>query len=89
MIKNNKLESRHKWLLRAFAYFGEKNPRNQYFKIWQEGTYPIYLYNDKIYDQKLTYLEYNPVKAGFVEYPEAYYYSSAHPHNPLGKMDDW
>ena len=88
LIENNESESRKRWLLRAFAYFGKKNPHNKYFKIWQEGTYPVELYSDYIYQQKLSYLYYNPVKAGFVQSPEQYYYSSANLDNPLGEMDD-
>ena len=88
LIESNNYESRQKWLLNAFSYFGQKNPHNQIYKIWQEGIYPIHLYGDKIYNQKLDYLHNNPVKAGFVGRAEDYYYSSASWDNPLGKMDD-
>ena len=46
-------------------------------KIWQEGYHPIAIKSQEVFNQKLEYIHYNPVKKGFVEKPEDWKYSSA------------
>ena len=43
----------------------------------QQHNHHIELLSNKIIDQKLEYLHYNPVVAGYVESPEHWMYSSA------------
>ena len=45
--------------------------------LWQEGYDDVEVRNVKFLRQKLGYLHNNPVKAGFVENPWDYRYSSA------------
>ena len=45
--------------------------------VWQEGYHPEMIRSDKWFLQKLDYIHNNPVKAGFVERPEYWKYSSA------------
>ncbi len=62
------------WL---FKSSGESNSNNKYFQFWQQDNRPIQLSTNKMIDQRLEYLHFNPVKAGLVYEPEHYIYSSA------------
>ncbi len=76
-IKENPQESRKEWMLWMFERAGNKNGNNTHYQFWQQHNQPIELFDNKILDQKLNYLHYNPVKDGFVREPHDYYYSSA------------
>ena len=69
-------ESRRDWLLDKFNFEARKTNRAENNKIWQDDNHPIDLH-DIDPDQKLNYIHENPVKAGIVEFPEQYLYSSA------------
>jgi hypothetical protein len=56
---------------------GKKNGNNINFQLWQQHNNPLELSNEEIAWQKLEYIHQNPVKAGFVEKPDDYLYSSA------------
>jgi putative transposase len=47
------------------------------YQIWQEGFHPQKIAGEKMYKQKLDYIHYNPVKAGYVDDPLKWKYSSA------------
>ena len=47
------------------------------YQIWKREPLSIELRTPAVFDQKLDYIHYNPVKAGLCKYPEEYYYSSA------------
>lgn len=83
LIKNNPQESRKKWMLDFFQKKGMENGLNKKHQFWQNGNYPIALYSNRVIRQKIDYIHQNPVKAGFVDSPEKYYYSSANPLSPL------
>jgi len=55
-----------------------KNPSHtdSIHQLWQEGFYPKQIYGDKMMVQKIDYIHNNPVKRGFVDYPEDWRYSS-------------
>lgn len=55
----------------------KKNNNASKFQLWQPGSHPIQLINVKMAHQKLDYIHYNPVEAGFVTKPEEWKYSSA------------
>ncbi|NDK54669.1 transposase [Pontibacter sp. BT213] len=76
-IRNNPQESRKSWLLWLINSAGELSSKHEEYKFWQPGYHPILLDNNQMIEQKLEYLHQNPVKAGFVEEPEHWYYSSA------------
>jgi REP element-mobilizing transposase RayT len=73
----NPQESRKEWMLWLMKRAGRKNGNNNDFQFWQQHNHPIELSYNKIMKQKLDYLHNNPVKAGFVNSPEEYKYSSA------------
>ncbi|MCX2738933.1 hypothetical protein [Pontibacter anaerobius] len=52
---------------------------NKEFKFWQQHNHPIDLTDAKLFDQKLNYIEQNPVVAGLVTEATYYTFSSANP----------
>ena len=78
-IAKNAKESRREWLLEMFTKEAEKH--NNKFQLWQAESHPIALVTAKIAHQKLEYIHYNPVEAGFVKYTNAWLYSSAVDYN--------
>ncbi|HKL18391.1 MAG TPA: transposase [Halalkalibaculum sp.] len=84
LIANNQSESRTEWMLESFRKAGQKNIGNRYHQFWQNGSYPVALYSNQVIEQKVDYVHNNPVRAGFVDDPTKFYYSSANLKNPLG-----
>ena len=76
-ITENQQESRREWILWMMQRAGTKNGNNNGFQFWQQHNQPIVLDTNQLLDQKLNYIHYNPVEAGFTEQPEEYLYSSA------------
>lgn len=46
-------------------------------KIWQDRYDRQVIYTEKVLTRKIDYIHHNPVKAGLVDKPEDWYYSSA------------
>ena len=76
-IKSNPTESRRDWMLKIFSDSGKRNPNNQAYQVWQQHNQPIELDYARIIDQKADYIHKNPVRAGLVDVPEHWRYSSA------------
>jgi putative transposase len=76
-IEANNKESRREWMLKIFKEQGSLNSRNKEYQFWRQDNCPIELYSPKFTVQKLRYIHENPVRAGIVERPEHYLYSSA------------
>jgi putative transposase len=76
-LKGNYRESRREWLLALFRNQGTYNSRNREFQFWRQYNHAIELNNNLWIDQKINYIHNNPVKAGIVEKPEEFIYSSA------------
>ncbi len=72
---------KRKWMLEHFEKAGKKLKRIKGYKFWQDGNHPIELATNYLLDQKLEYIHQNPVKAGIVNQPEDYVYSSARNYN--------
>jgi putative transposase len=45
--------------------------------FWKRNPLGVELFTPTVFDQKLDYIHYNPVRAGLCKYPEDYKYSSA------------
>ncbi len=60
---------------------GKKNSNNTNFQLWQQHNQPIEPIDNKMAHQKLDYMHYNPVEAGFVLKQEDWLYSSAVDYN--------
>ena len=76
ILKNN-TESRKKWMLKIFKHHGNLNTNNKKHQFWIQNNKPIELISPKWINQKINYIHLNPVKAGIVDNPEDYIYSSA------------
>ena len=72
-------ESRREWMLHRFEHAGNLDKRITNYKFWQESNHAIFLdpLRPEIKKQKIDYIHNNPVRAGIVEKPEDYLYSSA------------
>jgi putative transposase len=46
---------------------GKRNSQNIDFQFWQQDNHPVALRDAKMAYQKLDYIHYNPVEAGFIE----------------------
>jgi len=76
-IKENKRESRRDWMIKLFKQYAKNNKRNLLYQFWKQDNRPIELISPKWINQKLNYIHNNPVRAGIIEIPEHYIYSSA------------
>ena len=76
-IRTNPKESRKNWLLWMFRSAATKSASHGEYQFWQLGGHQVELSDNFLMEQRLHYLHQNPVKAGFVEEPEQWYYSSA------------
>jgi REP element-mobilizing transposase RayT len=70
-------ESRRQWMIHQFEYYGRINPNNEKKQIWVNDSHPEECYSREFTDTKLKYIHENPVRAGIVNKPEDYVYSSA------------
>jgi len=72
-------ESRREWMLHRFGWAAKSDKRITNYKFWQESNHAIFLdpYFPEVAQQKIKYIHDNPVRAGIVETPEDYLYSSA------------
>jgi len=76
-------ESRKTWMLNLFEFAAKKNKRSEKYQLWTHENHAELVYSNKFIDQKINYIHENPVRAGIVQYPEEYLYSSAG--NYIGK----
>jgi len=65
-------------LLNMFEENKRKGKNESQYQIWQEGFLPKEILSEKMFNQKLVYIHYNPVEARIVENPYDYEYSSAY-----------
>jgi REP element-mobilizing transposase RayT len=80
------------WLLNQLRHYRDAQKPNTY-QVWQEGSHPQAIMDDRTMEQKLEYLHNNPVKRGWITAPEHWCYSSAHEWLggalPLLRCDQW
>jgi REP element-mobilizing transposase RayT len=75
-LLEGKEESRKDWMRMVFEYHG-KNKSKQTNQIWTHENHAEHIFSQKFIEQKINYIHENPVRAGIVEKPEDYLYSSA------------
>lgn len=80
-LSSNKIESRKEWILWMMDRAGMKAANSSKFQLWQPESHPIELTTAAIAHQKLNYIHYNPVEAGFVRNAEEWLHSSAIDYN--------
>lgn len=71
------IESRSDWMLNLFKSFAVRHKRNSHFQVWTHENHAEEIFTPHFFECKLDYIHNNPVKAGWVLYPEEYLYSSA------------
>ena len=75
-IEKHPKESRREWIIDMMMNTGINNGNNKDWQFWQQNNHPIELSSNPMIDQKLEYLDFNPIVAGYVESPEHWLYSS-------------
>ncbi len=70
-------ESRKEWMLNIFEFAAKKHKRNEKYQFWTHENHAELIYSDNFILQKVNYIHDNPVRAGIVEKPQDYLYSSA------------
>ena len=76
-IANSEVESRSDWMLKRFEFAAQRHVRNSTYQFWTHENHAVEIISNKFIDQKLNYIHQNPVRAGWVEEPQEYLYSSA------------
>jgi len=61
---------------RLLWFFSYRKHIKSINSVWEEGFVSLPIYTEKIFDIKLNYLHFNPVKKGYVKHPKDYLYSS-------------
>ncbi len=69
-------ESRRKWLLDKFSFEARRTGRAENYKLWKDDNHAVDLSAIDIMG-KIDYIHNNPVRAGIVDEPDHYIYSSA------------
>ncbi len=70
-------ESRNRWMNWIFQSNGQRNSNNKFIQFWQQDNHPVELDSRSKLTSRLSYLHLNPVRAGYVNEPWHYNYSSA------------
>ena len=73
----NEPESRREWMLDLFQKAASKHKRNEHYQFWTHENNAQEIYSQDFTLQKIIYIHNNPVRAGLVNRPEEYIYSSA------------
>ncbi len=76
-LKNSTQDNRREWILPILRSNGLKNPANSNNQMWQQLYFAKEIFTMDFLLQKLNYIHMNPVRAGIVDEPEHYKYSSA------------
>ncbi len=69
-------ESRRDWMLKRFEFAARRNKREGFYQFWQHDNHAKEIQTEGFFRQKLGYIHANPVRAGWVEKPEDWLYSS-------------
>ncbi|MBK9982220.1 MAG: transposase [Saprospiraceae bacterium] len=70
-------ESRKDWMLKRFEFAARRNDRNSHHQFWTHENHAEEIITSKFLNQKMNYIHQNPVRAGWVEKPQDWLYSSA------------
>lgn len=76
-ILNLARQENKKWLINQLEYYKKRHKKGSVHQVWQEGFHPQKILTEPILKEKINYIHNNPVRAGFVERPEQWIYSSA------------
>ncbi len=65
------------WLLNQLEYYKVKHKTKSVYQVWQEGYHPQEISSYEMFEQKVNYMNFNPVRRGYVNEPNHWKYSSA------------
>jgi REP element-mobilizing transposase RayT len=85
-------ESRRDWINHRFEWNAKQQSNRFIHQVWTDNNHPEEIFSYKFFNQKLVYTHMNPVRAGLVEEPQYWRYSSASDlvsPNPLLKLHSW
>jgi putative transposase len=75
-VKESNKESRKEWMQMVFQYHAKYNTNNSEYQVWEQNNRPKEIVLPRFARQKLNYIHYNAVRAGYVDRPEDYPYCS-------------
>ena len=81
-------ESRREWMMTRFAFAARNNQRASDRQFWTHENHAMECTTEPFFFSKLDYIHQNPVRAGLVEAPEHYLYSSARNYHGLSALLD-
>jgi len=81
-------ESRRNWMMNLFSFEAKNHTRNKNYQFWIQENHPEEIYSNKFITQKVQYIHNNPIRAGIVEHPENYLYSSARNYAEMNSLLD-
>lgn len=84
ILRKGRSDLQTSWMLTVFQEFGPKD-KPEGIHIWEEETQLRSIYSQDQIDEAALSIIHQPVKMGFVQKPEHYLNSSAHPKNPLSE----
>jgi REP element-mobilizing transposase RayT len=70
------IEKKAERVLEQLSWQKLAHKRDRMYQLWQEGSHPKMLVDEKMMRQKFDYIHMNPVKRGYVDEPEHWRYSS-------------
>ena len=70
----------------VLAHF-KVNVKDRAYQFWERNALSVELRTGKVFQQKLEYIHYNPVRAGTCSLPEEYKYSTAKLYET--NIDNW
>jgi len=73
----NEQESRREWMLFQFNIRGKINRRNNNYQFWTQENHAVQILSASMLEKISCYIHDNPVRAGWVDEPHHYKYSSA------------
>ena len=74
----NSLDERKRRIYLGRLRFHKKfHKKKSTYQVWEEGVHPIQIDNPDSMERIINYIHYNPVKAGYVDKPTEWRYSSA------------
>ncbi len=82
---------KRRWILNLLKHYKKPHKTGSKYQVWQEGSHPEMIISNDMLNQKINYIHFNPVKAGFVISPEHWTYSSAgfyDGHDSIMKFDE-
>ncbi len=80
-------------LLRVLEASKLRYKKDRLYQVWQEGSHPQEIINERMMTQKIDYIHNNPVRRGYVRRSTDWIYSSARSYHglagPLKVITDW